>query len=98
MSDWEDENGVAIDKVPMKQPPLQRNWTRIGENVCFGMRSARHERTVEHKARELGKGDRGRVFQRNRVSVDETRGRARPLVFNVEKPSAGRIIGKLQLL
>lgn len=99
MSDWEDENDVAIDNVPKKQPPPQTNWTRFGvqrENVPFGMRPARHQRADEQGAREPGERDRGRVFRRSRVFGEESR--PRPLVFNVEKTLAGRIIGKHQSL
>lgn len=97
MSDWEDDN----DSVPRKQPPPQTNGTHVAvrrKNVHFGMRFARRERTDEREAREPAKGDPGRAFQQNRGSRDEAGGRARPLVFNVEKHSAGRIIGELQLL
>lgn len=97
MSDWEEED----DDGPKKQPPPRRIWTRggvRGPNVHFGMRYGRQERSDEHEAREAGKGDRRGAFQQNRGSGDDTRRRDRPLVFNVERPSIGRIIGKLQSL
>lgn len=95
MSDWEDETDVAKDNVPRNQPAPQRGWISVGarrKNVNFGTRPARHERTDESPgARQPGQGGRGRVS-------DETRGRAQPLVFNVENPETGRIIGKPQSL
>lgn len=91
MSDWEDDvpkedNEPKEDNVPRKQSPRKRI---SGGNVRFGMRSAGRG-TDEREAREPAERGRGHSFQWNRPS--------RPLVFNVEKPATGRIIGKLPSL
>lgn len=90
MSDWEDD-------VPTKQSPPKRTSTHVGGrrgNVHFGTRPARYERTDGREGRAPAEGGRGLSFQRSRVSALETT--RPPLVFTVERPATGRIIGNLQ--
>lgn len=98
MSDWEEEQDDAIDKETRKQPSFLRNCAAVEREakVRFGVRSAGRQRADGRGEPGVpGTGARGAAaLPRSRVSGDEARGRARPLVFSVERQEAGRIIGR----
>ncbi|XP_035519612.1 probable ATP-dependent RNA helicase DDX43 [Morone saxatilis] len=110
MSDWEEEDEVAIPKPTTKSAPTE--WRlpcddRQRENVFFGVRNrttfggargGRADRSgeeLEFKSRR-GAGE-GRTFPRStgrRTFGDEDSDSSPPVTFTVENASVGRVIGR----